>query len=57
MTYNLLIGGLCNQGYVDKAIGYRKLMMEKGVVPDWYSYSVIIDELCKAKRSSDTILV
>ncbi|PWA90403.1 tetratricopeptide-like helical domain-containing protein [Artemisia annua] len=27
VTYNLLIGGLCNHGHVDEAIGYRRLMM------------------------------
>ncbi|PRQ20552.1 putative pentatricopeptide [Rosa chinensis] len=42
---------------VDEAIELKKLMVEKGLTPDRYTYSVVIDGLCRQKRSEEAKLV
>ncbi|MFS7897729.1 putative tetratricopeptide-like helical domain superfamily [Helianthus anomalus] len=52
VTCNLLIGGLCRHGLVNETLKYKKSMIVKGLVPDKYTYAMIIDGLCKARFSN-----
>ncbi|PWA38869.1 pentatricopeptide repeat protein [Artemisia annua] len=50
IMYNAIIKALCNLGgktYVTKAVGYIRLMVERGRKPNLVGYSTIIAFLCK----------
>ncbi|KAK1386054.1 hypothetical protein POM88_023789 [Heracleum sosnowskyi] len=49
-TYNTVIDSSCKRGLVDDAFNLHSEMMEKGILPDVRTYTMIIQVLCKFSR-------
>ncbi|XP_031263262.1 pentatricopeptide repeat-containing protein At1g12620-like [Pistacia vera] len=51
VAYRTIIGGLCKAGLVEKARQlFLEHMIQMGVVPDIYTYSVLMNSYCLADR-------
>ncbi|PIA36780.1 hypothetical protein AQUCO_03200037v1 [Aquilegia coerulea] len=47
VSFNTLMSGLCNMGFVDVAKSFFCMMYKCGVLPDCYSYNTLIHGLCR----------
>jgi leucine-rich PPR motif-containing protein len=57
VAYNVDIHGLCRAGCIDEAIEMRKSMIEKGLVPDCYTYVTLVNGYCREKRLKEAKLI
>ncbi|CAJ2636996.1 unnamed protein product [Trifolium pratense] len=49
-TYNIMINGLCKNGYVSNALMLFRNLQRNGFVPQVLTYNAMINGLCKARR-------
>ena len=55
VTFNSLISGLCNTGYVDVAKLFVGMMLKYGLVPDRFSYASLVHGLSIAGRMEEAL--
>ncbi|WVZ18832.1 hypothetical protein V8G54_006154 [Vigna mungo] len=56
-TYNIMINGLCKNGYVSHALSLFRNLQRHGFVPQVLTYNALINGLYKAKRWKDAQMV
>lgn len=49
MHHNAMIKGLCRSGMLNEALMCMNRMAGENLVPDEFTYSTIMDGVCKAK--------
>ena len=55
VTYTSLFHGLYKSGCVEEAKKFLNDMLDRGISPDIYSYSALMDTLCKGGKYHEAI--
>lgn len=55
LSFNLLIKAAVRCSEVDEGVGLLREMGMRGLKPDVYSYSTVIDGLCRGKRVEEAM--